>query len=186
MNKCPRDRGKLNYKHYACAVIVVGFMLWIIGYSYFDIHQGFLGALNKSISFIFLFIPFCFLIFFGYLRILKYIYFNEGKIEFLKYLFIAILMYPALIFGIFYGIKSVYDIILDEKIVVSVNDYELNKEKTFYRGDNYVYYLKFNKSEMVRINPTTYHKLYGNDKYHLIITYKPKAEILYDLQISSK
>lgn len=99
----------------------------------------------------------------------------------------------CLFFGFFISKNTIsgYHLLFDKNIVVKTKNYSVAKEvieTNVGRGlnDGVYYYIVFNDDIILRINKDTYDYFENKTDDEIIITYKPKAEILYDLQISSK
>lgn len=99
----------------------------------------------------------------------------------------------SMFFAFFISKNSIYGyhILFDKNIIVKTKNYNVAKEvieTNVGRGlnDGVYYYIVFDNNIILRINKDTYHYFENKIDYEIIITYKPKAQILYDLQILPK
>lgn len=99
----------------------------------------------------------------------------------------------SIFFASFISTSNIYGyyILFDKNIVVKTKNYSVTKEvieTNVGRGldDGVYYYIIFDNDVKLRINKDTYHYFENKIDYEIIITYKPKAEILYDIQILPK
>ncbi len=180
-----QDKNKATYKHLIIAFIVIFLIFYIIMHNDLNIHEGWLGLFDRLFVFVFFAVPFFALVYIGFFRILLHLYKNDKKREFLKYLIGIGFFWIILLFPLFSGVLSIYHLIFEETMVILIDDYALQDENTYYRGDNHIFYLNFDNKSF-RINPKTYYQLNSNRKYTLKVIYKPKSELICSLQILPK
>lgn len=103
------------------------------------------------------------------------------------------LMLILLFMVFFYFSKTknkAYNAVFEDKKTVITDNYALLDVPNSRSPNEYFLYIGehdiSNTNERVYINEKTYRKLISKNSYVLTITYQPKAQILYDLQIAPK
>ncbi|MBE9579742.1 MULTISPECIES: hypothetical protein [Moraxella] len=108
---------------------------------------------------------------------------------FFSNLFMALSLPVMFLMTLYYASDNGYYILFEHKQTATTDIYDLTKREN--RG-RYEYYLRFDDKKgvddvkIVRINKSTYDKLKIKSNDTLVITYKDKARILYDLQVLPK
>ena len=98
--------------------------------------------------------------------------------------FVLVFIFSALFF-VEKAVTPALYVVFENKKTIITSDYQVKSYQQAKRVgvDNYFLYFDHNK---VQINKSTYQKLRTGQIYDLTVTYKPRAEVLYDLQISQK
>ncbi|STZ56437.1 Uncharacterised protein [Moraxella lacunata] len=170
--------------------LYLAFFGLLLGCAYFVVRPFF--EWNEGYFAVFETIIIClFLIVFAIVGIINTIYIcikTKGASSSLDigFLILILVMVGGSIFIGSFAIKPLYYTIFETKTTTTTYEYYLKSFENQKRAGAYEYYLYFDDDTRVKINKTTYQKLRLNNEYSLKLTYKPKAEILYDLQISLK
>lgn len=180
------NKTKLTYKHFTFAFIIILFIFYMILYPNLNIQEGKIGIINNLFLFVFLFLPFFILIYLGSFNILLYLHKNNERKNIGKPLFGVLLVWIVLSVPFVKGIVEVYYLIFEKEQVIVIDHarYVLYSKNVSYRGENYIYYLKLDNNQNLKINPSTYYQL-QNKKHKLKIHYKQKASFISSLEVVS-
>ncbi|WP_066805524.1 hypothetical protein [Moraxella oblonga] len=176
---------KLNKPLLGTLIIFVVYAIMSLSFLYFDggfdIHEG-VWAVATELNQIFLFF-----VLIGGIGIYAIYQLSPKNYDnwwdFITNLIVVLFIPYIFITSLDKVVDKWYYTLFEHKKVVVTDNYTLQKYE--YRG-NYSYYLSFNENQTVRINKSTYQKLKVNTVYELTITYQPKAEILYEIQMVEK